>query len=246
MTHATVLDLPREQEIRDELQRLVLADLHGPLGGDDEEFSGENPIDRYPLGRLAPRGVVLEPDTHDGLAAADAGDASEVDPEPSAPNVPSLNPSAVGFTAHVEGRAAELHLTATWARYELGTSDREETLGRRLWQRERHGGTVRVRLAEGPLAPLAPDPDQPDVVVRGRARRHNGNWLVSAFAEDDVSTRLTRADERDLAKRFDPEIRELTSRLSSDQIRPLLDLLAMPFPRAAAPPTRSTCCWPPT
>lgn len=50
----SVLDVPREREIRDELQRLVLADLHGPLGGDDEEFTGENPIDRYPLGRLAP------------------------------------------------------------------------------------------------------------------------------------------------------------------------------------------------
>ncbi|MGH3440146.1 MAG: hypothetical protein ACRDRN_27345 [Sciscionella sp.] len=46
------------------------------------------------------------------------------------------------------------------------------------------------------------------------------------LAEDDVSTRLARADERGLAKRFEPEIRELTSRLSSEQIRPLLDLLA--------------------
>ena len=57
VTDKPVLDVPQEGEIRDELHRLVLADLHGPLGGDDEEFSGENPIDRYPLGRLAPRGV---------------------------------------------------------------------------------------------------------------------------------------------------------------------------------------------
>ncbi|MGH3998877.1 MAG: hypothetical protein ACRDTJ_15640, partial [Pseudonocardiaceae bacterium] len=187
MTQGPVLDPPREQEIREELQRLVLADLHGPLRGDDEEFSGENPIDRYPLGRLAPRGVVLEPDTHDGLAAADAGDTSEVDPEPSAPNVPSLNPSAVGFTAHIESWASELHLTAKWARYELGTSEREETLGRRLWRRVPQGGTIRVQLSEGLLAPLAPDPDQPDVVVRGRARRHHGNWLVSMFLENGQS-----------------------------------------------------------
>jgi hypothetical protein len=53
------------------------------------------------------------------------------------------------------------------------------------------------------------------------------------LAEDDVSTRLARADERGLARRFEPEIRELTSCLSSDQIRPLLDLLAVPFPRGA-------------
>ncbi|MGH3985614.1 MAG: hypothetical protein ACRDST_23770 [Pseudonocardiaceae bacterium] len=54
MTQRPVLDLPREQDIRDELQQLVLADLHGPLGGDDEEFSGENPIDRDPLGAWRP------------------------------------------------------------------------------------------------------------------------------------------------------------------------------------------------
>ncbi|HEU0089926.1 MAG TPA: hypothetical protein VFQ77_20135 [Pseudonocardiaceae bacterium] len=90
MSEQPVLGAPEEREIRDELQRLVLADLNGPFGGDDEEFSGENPIDRYPLGRLAPRGEVLQPDDQDELAAADTGEASEADPEPSAPNVPSL------------------------------------------------------------------------------------------------------------------------------------------------------------
>ncbi len=187
VTEKPVLDVPQEWEIRDELQRLVLADLHGPLGGDDEEFSGENPIDRYPLGRLAPRGVVLEPDTHDDLAAADAGDASEVDPEPSAPNVPSLNPSALGFTAHVDGHAAEFHATAEWARYEQAVSEQEETLGKRVWRRVQQGGTVRLRLVEGLLDRQAPDPDQPDVVVRGRARKHDGNWLVSLFLENGQS-----------------------------------------------------------
>ena len=182
-----VLDVPREREIRDELQRLVLADLHGPLGGDDEEFTGENPIDRYPLGRLAPRGEVLEPDDQDELAAADAGAAGEADPEPSAPSVPSLNPSAVGFTAHVDGQAAELRVTATWARYEFTPSEREETLGKRMWRRAQQGGTVRLRLAEGLLTPQPPDPDQPDVVVRGRARKHDGNWLVSLFLENHQS-----------------------------------------------------------
>ncbi|MGH3437320.1 MAG: DISARM system helicase DrmA [Pseudonocardiaceae bacterium] len=187
MTEQPVLDVPREREIRDELQRLVLADLHGPLGGDDEEFSGENPIDRYPLGRLAPRGEVLEPDDQDELPAAEAGDAGEVDPEPSAPNVPSLNPSSLGFTAHVDGHASELRVTAKWARYEFTTSEREETLGKRMWRRIQQGGTVPLRLAEGLLPPQAPDPDQPDVVVRGRARRHNGNWLVSLFLENRQS-----------------------------------------------------------
>lgn len=115
------------------------------------------------------------------------GEASEADPEPSAPNVLSLNPSALGFTAHVDGQATELHVTAKWARYEFTASEREENLGKRMWRRVRQGGTVPLRLAEGLLGSQAPDPEQPDVVVRGRARKHNGNWLVSLFLENRQS-----------------------------------------------------------
>ncbi len=115
VTEQPVLDAPQEWEIRDELQRLVLADLHGPL----------------------------------------------------------------------DGQAVELRATARWARYEFAPSEREETLGKRVWRRVQQGGTVRLRLAEGFLDPQAPDPDQPDVVVRGR--KHNGNWLVSLFLENRQS-----------------------------------------------------------
>ncbi|MDU0290753.1 helicase-related protein, partial [Saccharothrix longispora] len=49
------------------------------------------------------------------------------------------------------------------------------------------------------------------------------------LVEDDVSARLARADARGLARRYDPKQEELTSRLSSDAIRPLLDKLKIPF-----------------
>jgi hypothetical protein len=47
---------------------VFLATLHGPFGGEHEEFGREDPLDRYPLdryplGRLAPRGELVEPDT---------------------------------------------------------------------------------------------------------------------------------------------------------------------------------------
>ncbi|MGH3853301.1 MAG: DNA cytosine methyltransferase [Pseudonocardiaceae bacterium] len=96
---------------------------------------------------------MLEPDIHENLAAADAGDVSEADPEPSAPNVPSLNPSAVGFTAHVEGWAVELHLTAAWAYYEQGHSEREDMLGKRPWRRLRQGGSdIDTTLVSAPAS----------------------------------------------------------------------------------------------
>jgi hypothetical protein len=61
----TVLAVPTAAVIRDELHQLVLADLLGPLGGEFEEFGNERPTDRYILGRLAPEGTVIEPDTQD-------------------------------------------------------------------------------------------------------------------------------------------------------------------------------------
>ena len=38
-----VLETPDEAAVRDELHHLVLADLHGPLGGENEEFGSERP-----------------------------------------------------------------------------------------------------------------------------------------------------------------------------------------------------------
>src|SRR5687767_3275489 len=119
MSGEGVLAIPDGRAIRDELQQLVLDDLLGPLGGLDEEFpTREDPLDRYILGRLAPNGVSVDPDTQDELPEAGAPDLLEGDAEPSAPNVPSLAPSALGFTACVAGDVTELRITAAWGRYE--------------------------------------------------------------------------------------------------------------------------------
>lgn len=65
VTDQAVLTVPDVRVIRDEPQRLVLL---GPLGGERKEFSREDPLDRYPLGRLAPSGTEAEPDMQDDLA----------------------------------------------------------------------------------------------------------------------------------------------------------------------------------
>ena len=60
------------------------------------------------------------------------------------------------------------------------------------------------------------------------------------LVEDEVSARLTRANERGLARRYDPLLRELTSRLSSTDIPEVLDHLMVPFvkdrPKGERPP----------
>ncbi|MGQ0837139.1 DISARM system helicase DrmA [Actinokineospora sp.] len=193
MTELPVLAAPDPRTVRDELRRLVLADLLGPLGGEHEEFPREDPLDRYPLGRLAPRGVVVDPDTQDELAAAEAGELSEGDREPSAPNMASLALSSVGFTTTVSSAATELTVTAQWGRYERVAAETEGPGPDRVWRRIPMGGTVTVKLAEGVLPEQSPDVEQQDVVVRGRVRGHDGHWLVSLFLENQQAQPQSRA-----------------------------------------------------
>jgi hypothetical protein len=54
------------------------------------------------------------------------------------------------------------------------------------------------------------------------------------LVDDDVSTRLTRARTRGLANRYVVRQAELTSRMSSEDIRPLLDRLSVTFPAEQA------------
>lgn len=190
---APVLGAPTPQQLRDELADLVVTDLLGPIGGEEEELAG-NPADHYIIGRLAPGGVTyegrvrlgglpVEPDTLDETAMATVQDAEEGDPDPGAPNVPSLQPSSLGLTARVDGSVDELRVHCSWARYEPGPSKDPEHTGGRVWHRQAYSGAVPVKLLEEGV--IKPEPvlaeEFPGVVVRGRARRHEGDWLVSLF-----------------------------------------------------------------
>ncbi len=57
-THMTnVLNsIPAPMKIREELERMVLNDLIGPVSGPDEEIAEPSVRDRYLVGMLAPRG----------------------------------------------------------------------------------------------------------------------------------------------------------------------------------------------
>src|SRR5438128_928721 len=49
------LQIPPPSAVRDELEKLVLADLHGPAGGPDEELDEASVSERYLVGMLAPK-----------------------------------------------------------------------------------------------------------------------------------------------------------------------------------------------
>lgn len=177
---SAVLVPPTPAAIRDELQRLVVADLHGPLGGEFEEFGREAPTERYLLARLAPQGTAIEPDDLDENPAAGDVDPTEPPPEPAAPNITSLSPSSLGCTVYLAGNTTEVTATASWASYERVASE-YDTGPSMLWRRKPAHGQATVTLKEGDLTVAELHPDYPHVVLRGRARRHHGDWLVSLF-----------------------------------------------------------------
>ncbi|MFI0485772.1 DISARM system helicase DrmA [Actinomadura sp. 9N215] len=179
MSDDTVLRVPRPAEIRDELLGLVLKDLHGPLAGDREEFT-ERPTDRYILGRLAPDGEVIEPDEQDEKADGAGGDHGEDDRDRNAPNMVSLAPSSLGCTVYVSGDVQELVVNASWAYHERVHPEDEESPGL-VWRRVPEHGSASLKLQEGILRPEQLTGAHPEVVVSGRARLLDGNWLVSVF-----------------------------------------------------------------
>ncbi|MEV6983204.1 DISARM system helicase DrmA [Sphaerisporangium sp. NPDC051017] len=178
MSEKTVLAPPDAARIRDELQALVVRDLYGPEDDEAEEFT-ERPTERYLLGRLAPEGTVIEPDDQDDSADIDGADVGEADAEPSAPNIPSLAPSSLGCTVYVTGDTGELRVEAAWSHHER-VDDSSVDRPRRVWRRVPMHGSGRITLSEGELPPVEICAE-PRVMVRGRARRHGGDWLVSLF-----------------------------------------------------------------
>src|SRR5205823_6547191 len=95
---------PAPAEIRRELEQLVLGDLLGPAGGDDETLPGRVRVrDRYLVGMLAPAGTLaVDPERADGAAVngdtAPAEDSSLDDRTAAQPN---LFPSSFGLTCVV-------------------------------------------------------------------------------------------------------------------------------------------------
>jgi hypothetical protein len=176
-------------QIRARLEELVVADLLGPAGVPEEEVAEDRVTERYIVGMLAPRYTASVPEEADALALGGGPPTEEGEPEPDAPPNPTMFPSAYGLTFTVDGATGSLAVSARWGRYERQRSAlaaNGET-PRMVWKRVECGGALDVPLVEGDLAPQAPDPEQPDVLVEGRARRlgagrdGRGDWIVTLF-----------------------------------------------------------------
>jgi hypothetical protein len=147
-----VLQVLSPSQLRDELERAVIADLLGPAGGPEEELD-ENVRDRYLVGQLAPRAQIVRPEEFDELAVADSGTSEEGATDVSAPQAVTMSPSSFGMTFCVDGAARDLSLTARWGFYDRTDSATLKTptgQPRRVWKRRQVEGTITpIRLTEG-------------------------------------------------------------------------------------------------
>ncbi|HEX6290939.1 MAG TPA: DISARM system helicase DrmA [Herpetosiphonaceae bacterium] len=204
-----ILHPPTPAALRDELEQLVLADLLGPVGGEEEELTDRQVRDRYLVGMLAPRRQQLVQETLDSLQVTgeDAPDDGPVDAGVS--QASSMFPSSFGLTCTVDGAATAVRIAAHWGRYQrarsatLTTATTEQP--QMIWKRQPMGGEIPpFALADGAAASWSPDPDQPEVRVRAAARRMGDCWSVTVFLinEQDEPERS-----RDTAWIFQPELR---------------------------------------
>ena len=105
--------IPAPSTIRDELEKLVLADLHGPAGGPEEEVDEASMSERYLVGMLAPRRRPVGPELFDELSVGGKGTDEEGKADISAPQAETLIPSSFGMTFAVAADAAAIKMTAS-------------------------------------------------------------------------------------------------------------------------------------
>lgn len=113
-------------QIRDLLQRAVIADLLGPAYGPEEIVKDPSVRDRYLVGRLGPQGQRWMPgapeevtmdDVEGELDAAGSADDEDGVEDIRPPQAVSMQPSTIGMSFVVAGSAQALRITARWGRY---------------------------------------------------------------------------------------------------------------------------------
>lgn len=145
------------------------------------------------------------------------GEADALD-EIDTSNNQSLIPSSMGFTFCVAPTVTEVNVTAEWGSYaRVSNEDHEYTKPKRnretgetdnvkvkVWRRSPRGGNVELKLRDGAIDPLIPDPELQLVRIQGAVRTNSdGERLVTLFL---VNGQQEPATNRDSAWLFQPKL----------------------------------------
>lgn len=200
--------LKRPTDLRAELEDLVVKDLLGPAGGPEEEVDEPRVSDRYLVGTLSPKRTVVRAAESDTLASDGAGTVEDGNADDLALPIDSLAPAAIGLTCTVNGSSTQLVVTPRWGRYareKSATATTDKGNPKTVWKRYPMGGQpVTIDLAEGDIPAQPADATQPDVVIRGRARKLDGDWVVSLFLVNAQPSATRRPKDDELL--FQPEL----------------------------------------
>ena len=219
----SMLQPPTPARLRDMLQDMVLRDLLGPAGGEEEEMEEARVHDRYLIGMLAPNDLQTAPEEQDELAIAEEGSEDSGPIDLNVTQTRSLNPSSMGMSFCVNLDAPGLLVTVRWGQYKREQSEtltNAQGAPRRVWRRKPRGGTTTfLPLKEGNIDVWRPElEEQPDVFVKGIMRRSSENWTVTLFLVNGQKTPNRLQDEAWL---FQPEmVIEAPDRLPIFQRRP--------------------------
>ncbi|MEJ7637266.1 MAG: hypothetical protein WKF75_04560, partial [Singulisphaera sp.] len=169
--------------LRAELEAMVLGDLLGPAGGQDEELTERTVRDRYLVGVLAPsrsNATDAKPTAEDDededtplipdeLSEGGSDSADDGTTDADIPVAQAFLPSSFGLTFCVDAGEPSVRVAAAWGQYKREKRDDQadhRVNPLRVWKRHPRGGTLEVPLKDGPIRPTAPDPLFPDILVQ--------------------------------------------------------------------------------
>lgn len=190
--------VPSPLEIRAEFEDLVIRDLHGPAGGENERLPGrERVADRYLVGVLAPKGTVAhDPERDDPVTVETGQDSNGGRATDTGAAVAVLYPSSLGLTCTVADSVNTLKVTGQWGWYR---KEKEENAAEgqptTAWQRYPIEAAITLPLAEGPISARPLSSGQPSVVVRGEVRRLGSCLIVTLFLVNQQAIPQTNRDE---------------------------------------------------
>lgn len=108
-----LLEAPSAAQMREELEEaMVVRDLLGPAGGEDEEIDEARVHDRYLVGMLAPNKTQTIPEELDPLADAETGGPDEGAEDEDTEQKPTFSPASLGMSFSVDGKTTELLVSA--------------------------------------------------------------------------------------------------------------------------------------
>ena len=185
-------------QLRSKLEDMVINDLLGPAGGENEELFERNVRDRYLIGVLAPAkqsGIAsATPESEedqeiealvDPLAEGGADTGEDGGTEGESPMTQAHLPSSFGLTFCVDGSAKSLIVHGLWGQYkrEVKEDQIDQRTGKpvRVWKRYPHGGKQEIKLKVGTIKPFLLDGRSPDVFVQGQIRKRDTHFFVTLF-----------------------------------------------------------------